>query len=176
MPSSSRVRRAGLALLAMALAGLLGCRDPAAAQQAEVARLLEADRAFAAKSVKDGAAAAFFSVMNEQSMRLPSSGPPVTGREAVRAGFDRLPPQVLDWTPMRAEVARALDLGWTWGEWRLLADASSHRIVARGKYLNVWKRGADGNWQLAADIGNESPDPGEALPVSAPVAPPAAAK
>lgn len=152
---------------------LAGCHDPQAAQQAEAARLLEADRAFAAKSVKDGAAAAFFGVMTDQSMRLPSSGPAVIGREEVRAGLSRLPPQVLDWTPMKAEVARALDLGWTWGEWRLLADAGTRRVVARGKYLNVWRRGADGGWQLAVDIGNESPDPDAATPVSAPMPTPA---
>jgi ketosteroid isomerase-like protein len=162
--------------MAIGLVGILGCRDPQAAQTAEAVRLLDADRAFAAKSVKDGAAAAFFSVMTAQSMRLPSSGQPITGREEVRARLTSLPPQVLDWTPMKAEVARSLDLGWTWGEWRLLADVGSHRIVARGKYLNVWKRGADGLWQLAVDIGNESPDPTEATPVSAPVAPPSASK
>ena len=29
-------------------------------------------------------------------------------------------------------------------------------MIASGKYLNIWKRGADGAWKLALDIGNQA--------------------
>lgn len=28
-----------------------------------------------------------------------------------------------------------------------------------GKYVNVWKKNADGEWKVVADIGNDSPPP-----------------
>jgi ketosteroid isomerase-like protein len=145
----------GLALL------LAACARPAADQQTEAARLLQADREFAAASVRQGAAAAFFSAMAEDAIELPADAPP-EGRAKVSAGLKALGPQVLDWTPQRAEVARSLDLGWTWGEWRLLDSAASGKALSHGKYLNIWKRQADGAWKLAVDIGNQAAPPAPA--------------
>lgn len=149
------------ALIACVLLG--ACSDPAAQQSAEAQRLLQTDRAFAASSMEQGTAAAFFANMSEDAMELPANAAPVIGRRQVRDRLGELGAQALDWTPQRAEVSRALDLGWTWGEWRLYRSAASKSLIAHGKYLNIWKRGADGAWKLAVDIGNqadETPAPG----------------
>jgi ketosteroid isomerase-like protein len=135
---------------------LAACRNPAGAQAAEAARLLEADRAFAAQSLDQGTAAAFYARMREDAIQLPANAPPVQGSRRIRERLDALGLQVLDWTPRQAEVSRGRDLGWTWGEWQLLQSAASRKVLARGKYLKVWKRGADGGWKLAADIGNQA--------------------
>ena len=134
---------------------LTACSDPAAMQAAEAQRLLQADRTFAASSLDQGTAAAFFANMSEDALQLPANAAPVQGRKRIRDRLGNLGAQALDWTPQQAEVSRSLDLGWTWGEWRLYRSAASKEVVARGKYLNVWKRGADGVWKLAADIGNQ---------------------
>ncbi len=158
-----RLMPAGLALLFM----LAACHDGAAQQAAEQARLLEADRALAADSLDHGTAAAYYARMSEDAMQLPANAPPVQGNRKVRDRLESLGAQVLDWTPRQAEVSRSLDLGWTWGEWRLLESAESKKLLARGKYLKVWKRGADGAWTLAADIGNQAdevPPPPSASP------------
>lgn len=145
---------------------LLGaCSGSAATQAAEAQRLLQTDRAFAAASLEQGTAAAFFANMTEDALQLPANAAPVQGRKRIRDRLDSLGAQVLDWTPQQAEVSRALDLGWTWGEWRLYRSAASKEVIARGKYLNVWRRGADGAWKLAVDIGNQAEDP---APQSAP--------
>ena len=145
---------------------LLGaCSGSAATQAAEAQRLLQTDRAFAAASLEQGTAAAFFANMTEDALQLPANAAPVQGRKRIRDRLDSLGAQVLDWTPQHAEVSRALDLGWTWGEWRLYRSAASKEVIARGKYLNVWRRGADGAWKLAVDIGNQAEDP---APQSAP--------
>ena len=94
--------------------------------------------------------------MREDAIQLPANAPPVQGSRRIRERLDALGLQVLDWTPRQAEVSRGRDLGWTWGEWQLLQSAASRKVLARGKYLKVWKRGADGGWKLAADIGNQA--------------------
>lgn len=137
---------------------LAGCQPPAAQQSAETTRLLAADRALAAASLDQGTAAAFYGAMTEDAMQLPAGAPAVQGRRKVRERLEALGAQVLDWTPQQAQVSRALDLGWTWGEWRLFESAASRKQLAQGKYLKVWKRGADGRWQLVADIANQVPD------------------
>lgn len=147
-----RLIPAGLLLLLT----LTACRDPAGAQAAEAAKLLETDRAFAAQSLDQGTATAFYTHMREDAIQLPANAPPLQGSRRIRDRLGALGLQVLERTPRQAEVARGLDLGWTWGEWRLLQSAASRQVLAHGKYLNVWKRTVDGSWQLAADIGNRA--------------------
>lgn len=150
-----------LAVAAVVLAGGLAACDPAARQAAEAQKLLATDTAFAEASVRDGTAAAFFQTTTADALQLPANDPAVRGRDEIRSRLLALGTQRLDWTPRQAEVARGLDLGWTWGEWRLYADASRSTELSHGKYLNVWKRQPDGAWKLAVDIGNEaSPPPG----------------
>jgi ketosteroid isomerase-like protein len=146
---------AGLVLLPL----LAACQDRAAAQAAEAAKLLDADRAFAAASLGGGTAEAYYARADGESLQLPANAPPVRGSRPIRERFGALGLEVLDWTPRQAQVARSLDLGWTWGEWRLLESEASRRPLAQGKYLRVWRRGADGGWKLAADIGNQAEEP-----------------
>lgn len=161
----TRITFAASVLLALPLLG--GCSGSAATQAAEAQRLLQVDRAFAASSLDQGTAAAFFANMTEDALQLPANAVPVQGRKRIRDRLGNLGAQVLDWTPQQAEVSRSLDLGWTWGEWRLYRSAASKEVIARGKYLNVWKRGSDGVWKLAADIGNQLEEvPPESAPSS----------
>ncbi len=161
----TRVTLTASILLAPLLLG--ACGGSVATQAAEAQRLLQVDRAFAASSLDQGTAAAFFANMSEDALQLPANAAPVQGRKRIRDRLGDLGAQVLDWTPQQAEVSRSLDLGWTWGEWRLYRSAASKEVTARGKYLNVWKRGADGVWKLAVDIGNQQEDaPQESAPSS----------
>lgn len=146
---------AGLLVLPL----LAACHDPAAAQAAAAAQLLEADRAFAAASLQRGTAEAYYARADDGSLQLPANAPPVRGGRAIRDRLGALGLEVLDWTPQQAQVSRSLDLGWTWGEWRLLQSEASRRPLAQGKYLRVWRRGADGGWKLEADIGNQAEEP-----------------
>jgi ketosteroid isomerase-like protein len=152
------MKRLRKVLLMVMLAAVSAC-DPAARQAAEEQKLLDTDAAFAAASVRNGTAAAFFQTMTTDAIQLPANDPAILGREDIRARLLALGPKRLDWTPKHAEVSRALDLGWTWGEWKLYADASRSTELGHGKYLNVWKRQPDRSWKLAADIGNEVAPP-----------------
>jgi len=95
------MRRFALALAAAAL--LAGCswcgggksesgagstQAPAAKEsrtplQEAADKLLETDRAFAAKSLDSGTGAAFSQFLDEQGMLLPANSEPIVGRKAV---------------------------------------------------------------------------------------------
>jgi ketosteroid isomerase-like protein len=136
-------------------------------QAAETAHLLDADRALAAASMEQGSAAAFYAAMSDDALLLPAGADAVQGREQVRERLKGLGAEVLDWVPRKAEVSRGLDLGWTWGEWQLYDSITTKHLLAQGKYLRTWKRGADGRWRLAADIANQPPT-APPVPVPAP--------
>ena len=146
------------ALIAVVLSGCARPPAPAAPPADAAAALLKADRDFAAASVATGTAQAFFDTMTADTLEIGADGPPVVGRDKVRDDLQSLGKHVLDWTPQKAEVSASGDMGWTWGEWRLLDAAGSAKVLAHGRYLNIWKHQADGAWKLAVDIGNKSKD------------------
>jgi ketosteroid isomerase-like protein len=82
----------------------------------------------------------------------------VEGLEQVLAalGEGDDPGYRLLWQPQFAEAAAAGDMGWTWGQYQVLAEGET---ISTGKYLNVWTRQADGRWKVRADIGNQRPAP-----------------
>ncbi len=75
---------------------------------------------------------------------------PVGGRVAVESVMPSAP---LRFTlePTHAEASQAGDLGFTYGAY---TEAAGRRPEARGFYLHVWKRLADG-WRLAAEVTNQ---------------------
>ena len=140
----------GLLLL---LAACASGPDPAK----EVEGLLEVDAEFARYSREHGAADAFERYLAEDAIQLPHQSDIVHGRVAIVDGLRALDDGwMLDWTPVHAEVSGDGSLGWTWGRYELYRRATPD-AKSTGKYLNVWRKGTDGRWRVAADIGNQTP-------------------
>ncbi|HEU4587543.1 MAG TPA: hypothetical protein VFS11_02780 [Gemmatimonadales bacterium] len=72
------------------------------------------------------------------------------------AALLRDPAVKLWWDPERAELADSRDLDYTYGYWRLmrLATQADSQVVARGKYVTIWRRAPSGDWKVVLDIGN----------------------
>jgi ketosteroid isomerase-like protein len=156
---------AALAALALAGCGLLpssaesAVADPEAGAgrsrlEREADRLLETDRAFAARSLEAGAPQAFAQFFDEEGMQLGATGEPVIGAERVREVMAAGPEIVLSWEPRYAEVFAPGAWGWTWGDWMAHEPGAGGRRVAQGRYVNVWKKQADGSWKVRMDIGS----------------------
>jgi ketosteroid isomerase-like protein len=126
-------------------------------RDAEVQKLLQADRDFAALADKTGDAEAFHSYMSADGVQLPADSAPIQGPDAIRDGLKSLSPYQLRWTPRAASVSDDLTLGWTWGEWQLMGTDANAPPVSHGKYLDVWHRQSGGSWKVVADIGNSAP-------------------
>ena len=168
---------ARLAALALAAASAAGCAlmpsgpesaeagagaaSPADAERSalELAAddLLETDRRFAARSLELGAPEAFAQFFDAQGLQLSGDGE-ATGPDAVRQALASGPPLILSWEPRYAEVFAPGFWGWTWGDWQAHEPGAGGRRVAQGRYVNLWKKQADGNWKVRLDIGSpESP-------------------
>jgi ketosteroid isomerase-like protein len=135
---------------------LAACK-PAVDVGKEKERILQADRDFAALSVKTGAAAAFKQYAREDAFQLPPNEEPVHGRDRIVQRFVEFDKKfILDWEPQASEVATSGDLGYSWGISKGISRETGQPAF-RGKYLTVWKKDADGSWKFIADLGNQSP-------------------
>ncbi|MBI2187615.1 MAG: DUF4440 domain-containing protein [Acidobacteria bacterium] len=117
--------------------------------------LLEADRQFA-QSTKD--VDLFMSYWAPDATAHLSGRAAVRGTDAIRKAFAEpvtAPGVSLSWTPERAEVSAAGDLGYTVGSYELTANGAKER----GKYVTIWKKQPEGTWKVIEDIGNSNLPP-----------------
>lgn len=159
-------------LAAALLAGLAGCSTMSGGPESAVAdatpgegeparsplelaadQLLQTDRDFAARSLEAGAAQAFAQYFDAQGLQLSGNGE-ATGPENVRLAMASGPPLILSWEPRYAEVFAPGFWGWTWGDWQAHEPGAGGRRVAQGRYVNLWKKQADGSWKVRLDIGS----------------------
>ena len=116
--------------------------------------LLQADRDFAVDALQRGTSVAFADYSADAVVNLPANGPSTETRVALLARLANMGGTVLTWIPQRVQVAASGEMGVTWGEWSLHEKTAQGPVRARGKYLNVWHRQADGAWKAIVDIAN----------------------
>ncbi len=133
-----------------------GCKKEKVNLKSESQKLLNTDKQFALYSKANGTAEAFRKFLMEEALQFSAGGNIIFGSESIynimkqeEGAYDLL------WEPQFAEVAESGDLGWTWGYYDLHIKQTSD--TRYGKYLNVWKRNEQGEWKVAADIGNSGP-------------------
>lgn len=144
------------------LAGACTAESPApvATGAAGLAALLERDAAFARMSEEQGVAVAYQAFLAADAVQLPDGDLPVYGKDAIYQNIlaSLTDEQVLlTWTAESGAVADSGDLGYTWGTYYFESiDASGEVLSSEGKYVNVWRREAGGEWQVVIDISNAS--------------------
>ena len=110
-------------------------------------------KVFAAKDMEKSVAFC----ADDGSIMAPNS-PIATGREAIKnmfSGFFSLPGLKISWQPLRTEVAKSGELGFTSGAYQMtVTDAAGKPIEDKGKYVTVWKKQRDGSWKVLLDIFN----------------------
>jgi ketosteroid isomerase-like protein len=71
------------------------------------------------------------------------------------SGFFALPALKISWHPVRVQVAKSGELGYTSGTYQMaFNDPSGKAISDTGKYVTVWKKQSDGSWKVLLDIFN----------------------
>jgi len=107
------------------------------------------------------------SFLCDDAVLYPGDGPAVHGKSEILVfltasrttpGFHQI------FAPVEAYVSPAGDLGYTVGQFETLtSDSEGIPLVASGRYVNVWRRDADGNWKksLAVHSPLSPPTPGE---------------
>lgn len=158
MSAPRRAARRSVASLVLALGA---CASPPGGGEAspDASVLLEADRAFARETAERGAEGWASWFAEGGSMLLP--GREVRGRNEIRAVMEPAfaePGYMLEWSPQRAEVAAAGDLGYTVGRYRRTRVLEGDTTRTTGSYVTVWRKQPDGSWRAELDLGVPDPE------------------
>ena len=115
----------------------------------------------------------------EDATMFPANAPIAMGKPSIRVAWTGLmatPGFSLTWVPIKAEVARSADMGYTFGTYSLMMnDPTGKSVNDRGKYVVVWKKQPDNSWKAVADIFNSDlPASGQqtSSPPAQPLTPP----
>lgn len=154
---------AGCLAVALFVAGC-GKEEPKDTRAADEAAIKSADAQWAkAAAAKDvDATVGYYS---DDASLLPPNAPMASDKASIRAAWAGLlgPGTTLSWQATKVEAARSGDLGYVIGTYQLESkDAQGKAESDRGKFVEVWKKQADGNWKAAVDIFNSD------LPVAKP--------
>ena len=107
-------------------------------------------------AAKDAEGTVFY-YAGDAALMAPNT-PIVAGKEAIRRfwkGMLASPGFSVAWKATKVEAARSADLAYVIGTYELTTnDARGKPVSDRGKYSEVWKKQADGNWKVIADMFN----------------------
>lgn len=94
----------------------------------------------------------------DDAILLPPNNQMAMGKPAIRVAWTQMtsaPGFGISWMPMKAEVSKSGDLGYTFGTYNMVMnDAQGRAINDRGKYVEIWKKQPDNSWKLIMDIPN----------------------
>jgi len=94
----------------------------------------------------------------DDAIILPPNMATINGKQGGRAMWQAMfsvPGFGGGWKVSKVEVARSGDLAYVTGTYELSeTDAKGKPITDKGKYLEVWKKQADGTWKCAIDMFN----------------------
>lgn len=140
-----------LAVLAVfaALAAVPAAQSPTAWQS-----LVDAERAFAAHSVRTTTREAFLAHLHPRSVMF--SPGPVNGIE-LYSGSPSGRGQ-LAWTPEVVDIAASGDFGYSTGPHQFRRSAETE-VVRQGYFCSVWVRTASEPWKVLIDVGSTQPQP-----------------
>lgn len=137
---------------------VLSCTTSTKKQDAlvEIERLalLKVDNDFSALSTNKGMKNAYLEYIDSNGVLLRPNSLPIVSSEAVDyiialkdTGY------VIEWKPSKAVVARSLDLGYTYGVYKIEVPTNNNTYY--GTYITVWKKQADGIWKFILQSNNE---------------------
>jgi len=100
----------------------------------------------------------FLSLMADDVRLFRLNAFPAVGKQATQAALATRQ-GVLSWQPVKADVSRSGDLGYTYGSYEFKASGVDAKPVEKGNYVRIWKRQRGGKWRVVLDILNPTPPP-----------------
>jgi uncharacterized protein (TIGR02246 family) len=141
-----------LALLSFALVGTAGAADT---------KIEQALRDLDAQWSKDAGAKDVdrtVSYYADDAVVMPPNASAATTKETIRSAWKEMlttPGAAISWKTTKVEVAKAGDLAYVSGTYEeTMTDARGKPVKDRGKYVEIFKKQADGTWKVVADIWN----------------------
>ena len=141
------------ALFALTVAGTVSAADTKSAIE-KALRDLDAQWSAAAAAKDLNKTVSYYST---DAVVMPPNAPSATTKETFRNIWKDMIASAssVSWKATRVEVAKSGDMAYVSGTYEVTVnDASGKPVNDRGKYLEVWKKQADGKWKCGADIWN----------------------
>ena len=125
----------------------------------DVRQAIEQTNARFVEAFKAGDAATIASLYTETARMLPPDATEIAGREAIQKEWQSwIDDGLKDLTLEAQDVEASGELAYEIGLFSLQVPTENGQMAtAGGNYVVVWKRAADGNWQLHVDTWNEAP-------------------
>jgi ketosteroid isomerase-like protein len=122
----------------------------------EKEKLKQVDIEFSDLSKEKGMNHAFLTYADDEAVLLKPNSYPITGIEKIREKYSQPDTSfTLIWSPLFADIAESLDLGYTYGTWELITkDKNGNQVSYYGTYVSIWKKDKEGNWKFVLDTGN----------------------
>lgn len=122
--------------------------------ESERSSLIDVDREFSKASMKEGAVIAFLQYAAD-SVRLFRNGKaPFIGKGVAASMFSEKQ-GALTWNPVKSDVARSGDLGYTYGAGEIKEEGAGE--TERFNYVRIWKKFSVGGWKVVLDVVNLIP-------------------
>src|SRR5512135_1319855 len=140
--------------LGLALTACAPGPPPAGLSEADRAAIM-AQRAAYVRAVNEGDAPGAASIFAQDGLALMPDAPAISGKEAITRFYRTLPP-VGDFKLYGEQIEASGDLVVIRGSnaYNVMLPGAATAVADTGKFVEVWKRQADGSWRLLWDIGN----------------------
>jgi ketosteroid isomerase-like protein len=126
----------------------------------DVESLAYAERSFAQTAVDKSIRTAFLEYFTPYTIAF-DKGQPVAGRKEWERRQESN--GYLFWWPVYADVSASGDFGFTTGPAIYGADRTKKEATGGLYYSSVWKKDANGQWKVLADLGSSTYNPSENL-------------
>lgn len=150
-----------LATLALVIAGSVHAQAAVIAHgpQATIDAIMTAERTYSARMGEVGIAKGMREMLDQKDgLAFTGAGDPSSGPAIYAAyGGDAPSSLKLSWIPVEVFASAGGDMAASWGRFTIVTADSKVKPVT-GRYVTVWRRGADGKWRAIMNIGN--PDGG----------------
>lgn len=133
---------------------------PALSNAQALEGIVNAEKAFAQTSIDKNTRAAFLEFFDDKTLAF-NNGQPTFGRRDWEKRSEGN--GYLFWWPVYADVAASGDFGYTTGPAVFGPDKATKEAKGGLYYSSVWKKNADGQWKVVADMGSATYNPSENL-------------
>jgi ketosteroid isomerase-like protein len=142
-------------LLLLIIPALLAC-NPVDLRTKAIEDILATDKAMSKEALEKGFNQALAGNADDAFVKLGNGSYPITGKlDFIERMREKPVIKTISWEPEDAEASKAGDLGYSWGNWKFVAEDTTYY----GNYVTVWKKDTDGKWKMLLDGGNDTPAP-----------------
>ena len=120
--------------------------------------LILVDMEFSKMSKENGLSEAFIFFADQDVVKLGQGSFPIVGKSKLSEAYASLDDSKMSliWEPLKAELAKSGELGYTYGKY-YFTTIDSVENTTTGYYISIWKKQADGTWKYVLDGGAEGP-------------------